>query len=361
MSKLVNLAFAVATVIAALLIGFLMQPTGAQDANGDNTEVALAQIEEMPPASLTDAVPGAVADETALPLPPQDKDMPEMMQLGMPVLVAAANLPLSVDAMMPMPEDNPEAVPVALDLPFALEPDDGADMPEMAEKDPCAGNFTAEPMAAAMVTLTIDAPCQAGARVTIHHSGVMFTEVLDADGRLDVLAPAFGEQAIYMAEIFAGQTYVANVEVTSMSFYDRAAVQWIGQTGLQLHALEYGADYGTDGHKWVGNAGDLTEATNGKGGFVVALGNADLPDAHIAHVYTFPTGTARTQGDVRLSVEAEVSTDNCSRSIEAQSIQYRPETRVRAQDVEIDMPECDDFGGFLVLKNLLEDLTIAAK
>ena len=91
------------------------------------------------------------------------------------------------------------------------------------------------------------------------------------------------------------------------------------------------------------------------------LGRSDTLEARIAEVYSFPSGTAGSAGDILLSVEAEINMANCDRMVEAQSLEIRDAENLRIRELELDMPSCDSLGDFLVLKNLIEDLKIASR
>ncbi len=225
----------------------------------------------------------------------------------------------------------------------------------------CTITMQADPAAGAMVALTLDAPCNASGRVTIHHSGLMFTEVVQPDGTLQVDVPAMAERATFIASFVSGEGATAAVDVTSLEFYDRVAVQWKGDAGLQLHAREFTDSYFGKGHVWAASAGSLETAVRGEGGFLTRLGRSDAPDALVAEIYTFPTGTSRQAGDVLLTVEAEITQRNCNDTVEAQTLELRDQGALRVRDLSVDMPDCDTAGDFLVLKNLVEDLKIAAK
>lgn len=225
----------------------------------------------------------------------------------------------------------------------------------------CGPAMTAEPAAGAMVNVTLTAPCHASERITLHHQGLMVTEQMQPDGTLAVMIPALAGTATVMAQFLDGAGASATTEVNSLHFYDRVAVQWRGEAGLQLHAREYGSDYFQPGHVWAAAAGDLGEAARGEGGFLVRLGLEGSPDALMAEVYTFPAGTAVRPGDVALSVEVEVTAKNCDRTIAAQTLQRQEDGRLRVHDVDLTIPDCERAGDFLVLKNLVQDLTIASR
>lgn len=246
--------------------------------------------------------------------------------------------------------------------PADLAPMDVAEEPMVAKPQPlaqpadCTVSVAASTVEPASVALDIAAPCNRNDRITVHHSGMMFTLATDTTGAVSVTVPALNSDAIFIVETPTGGA-VASAEVPSLSDYDRVALQWTGETGLQIHAREYEADYGSGRHVWTGHA-----VSDGPvGGSVVRLGDPDTLNPRLAEVYTFPASRAVESGTVALTVEAEVTEANCGRDIAAQSITPRgAESAPRTRDLVLSVPDCDAKGDFLVLNNLLDDLKIAA-
>lgn len=230
---------------------------------------------------------------------------------------------------------------------------------QTADVDDCAIGMTALPAAGAMIDVAVTAPCHAGERVRLFHLGLSVTEVMGEDGTLSTRLPALMETAIVLAEFEDGTGGAATTSVSSLPFYDRVVLQWEGAAGLELHAREFGAPYFGDGHVWSGSDGDLGAAAQGLGGFFVSLGDESLPGARVAEVYSFPTGTAQRTGTITMTVEAEVTADNCNQTVTAQTIQHRIDSEPEVRDLEVQIPACDSIGDFLVLKSLVDDLTIA--
>ncbi|KIN74379.1 hypothetical protein [Sulfitobacter guttiformis] len=224
----------------------------------------------------------------------------------------------------------------------------------------CAITANARPVAAAMVNLTLSAPCLPLERLTVHHSGLLFSQTTDEAGAFDIIVPAMALNATFVVAFTNGEGAVAQANVEELSEYDRVALQWKGDTGFHLHAREFGADYQTDGHVWSGAMRDMTYAVTGKGGFVSVLGDADIPDGLLAEVYTFPANAVQNAGDVALSVEAEVALNNCGMEIEAKTLQTFSGKDITTRTLTLSVPDCDASGNFLVLNNLYEDLTVAA-
>lgn len=245
------------------------------------------------------------------------------------------------------------SAPATLDLP-PLE----QDMAPLAEN--CEIVAAAKPLAGAMVSLSLNAPCAINERLTIHHNGMMFTESTGADGSLNIVAPALTEQAVFIMAFSNGDGAVAQTTVDDLYGYDRVALQWRGQAGFQLHAREFGADYGKAGHIWAGVESDVGGMISGQNGFLMQLGDQDVAQPLVAEVYTFPTSMAGQDGTIDLSVEAEVTLQNCGLEIEAQSIEMTENGSLKTQDLTLAVPGCDAVGSFLVLNNLVTDLKVAS-
>lgn len=166
---------------------------------------------------------------------------------------------------------------------------------------------------------------------------------------------------MFILSYASGDGAIAQAEVPSLAFYDRTALQWRGESGLQLHAREMGAEYFADGHIWSGAQGSVEAAARGEGGFLTRLGDAAAPEPLLAEVYSFPAGTAQTNGDVSLSVEAEITSANCARDIAAQTLHWQSEGALATRELALAMPECDAVGDFLVLDDVVRDIEVAAR
>ena len=258
---------------------------------------------------------------------PADIVMPVEASLALPLVMPQATLPLDI--------------PVPVQLAALNSVDENLFIPEIAapsatpEKS-CEVAVGATVLPLAMVVLSVTVPCEPNVALTIHHQGMMFAILTDAAGTADILMPA-------------------------MANFDRAALQWQGVNAMQLHALEFGADYDTDGHVWSASSGELDFVAPSQAGFLVRLGDDSRDTPLMVEVYTFPTGTVSRDGSVALTVEAEVTAENCGRDVAAQSIQIDPTLAPIAIDLTMTMPECDAVGEFLVLKNMFKDLTLSPK
>jgi len=218
----------------------------------------------------------------------------------------------------------------------------------------CAVSAQASSEPKAIVSLTFSAPCNSSERVTIHHSGLMFTETTDSGGALSMQVPALVENAVYIIELESGSGAVATTSVSDLDEVHRVALQWTGRGGFEIHAREFGADYGQGGHVWSG-----ADAV-GRASQVQRLGDAQQLMPRMVEVYSFARDMTETSGTVALSIEAEISSSNCGREISAQTLENSGGQGLRTRDLVLSMPNCNAIGDFLVLNNLVEDLKIAA-
>ncbi|MFX0545511.1 hypothetical protein ACEWPL_008185 [Roseovarius sp. S1116L3] len=340
MDKLKMIAMGCGTLALALGAGHFMQ-----------SRSAVAPVAQQSPAPvLGSSVPqGAAAANGALHL------SSITLTSAAPTLPSAAPAPGKLPHLPALSEIREAALDDAVGQILT----DALPAEEPAPSLICDYSLQADAAAGAMVALALDAPCAPGERFTLHHNGMMFTEVTDDGGYASMLVPALSRRASFIASFANGQGVVASAEVEGIGYYQRVAVQWQGDAGLQLHALEFGSDYADEGHVWSGASRDVAAAADGNHGFLTRLGNADQPNPLMAEVYTFPSQLEGRDGQVELRVEAEVTEANCNRDIEAQALELEVGGALRVQDVTLMMPQCDAVGDFLVLNNLLNDLTIA--
>jgi len=329
MSRKKNLKTAATTFSVALGIGFVMQYGDAVASRFQPQEQSIAPVVLTPEMVIpADEVAMSIIAVPAIAIPRPDEEV---------VKLAALNTTL-----------NDVSVP-EMEAPTVL-----------AEPD-CAVNMTADTLPMAMVALSVTAPCNPNAAVTIHHQGLMFSLLTDEKGALEVLVPAMSQDAFFISSLADGGGAVASTQVPEMANVDRAALQWQGVNAVQLHAREFGAGYGSAGHVWKAAARGVDFKNTEEAGFLVSLGDSRVDNPLFVEIYTFPSGMGQRDGSVALTVEAEVTAQNCGRDIAAQSIQINEGINPTAIDLTMTMPECGAIGEFLVLNNMFKDLTLAAK
>ena len=349
MSRIRQFAIAGGTFAVALGIGFVMQ--------NEDALAARFVSDVAPPSAPLVGTSGLGAAPLVLAAGDAEEVRPAGPTLPVPDIEMAA-APPNVPAPMTsptLPQAPMQLAALETDTPILDVPSPFSALPD------CTTTLGASPAPAAMVDLSLVAPCAPLTTVTIHHQGMMFSILTDRQGMAQVRAPALAETAVFIADVFGGEGAVAVVDVPEMAGLDRAVLQWEGDAGLGIHALEFGATYGEPGHVWADAAGSVDLVLSGTGGFLVELGDPEALIPRMAEVYTYPSGTSERAGKVILNVEAVVTQANCGDRISAQSIQVSPGAPPFASDLTMAVPGCESAGEYLLLSNMLLDLTLAAR
>lgn len=342
MSRKAEILTAVCTLSCAVGIGFVMQSGEVAEmryGSGQITAMTTTPLVGKPavPVKVTDlsiAKADQFLDMEEITLTSAKLDLIDQVKRGLNNVVPASASPDMLDEFF---EDDLGAAPR------------------------CELTARAKPAAGAMLEYALHAPCFAGERVSIAHEGMNFSEILSDAGTLDLMVPALVSDVKISASFMNGESISAFTEMPSVMLYDRVIVQWAGDAGVQIHAREFGADYGSDGHVWSGAARDFTAVVGGKGGFLTTLGNPALEVSNLAEVYTFPSMLAKTEGAIALTVETEVTDTNCGSQIQARTFQFSGGKEVSSRLMSLSVPNCSAVGNYLVLNNLLQNLTVARK
>ena len=337
MSHKKEIITAVGTLAIAVGIGFVMQRSdAAQERYGGGAPV--------PVVVQTSSIAGGLLETK------RDDTLIEVQSIE---LTSATEV-----SPVPVPEAEASVTRVAAPASDALAPPPAEDRaPQIAQ---CGMTASAEAMPGGMAKLQLNAPCAVNERLTVHHNGLIFTQATDDAGKLSVLVPALAREAVFILAFSNGDGAVAQVTIPDIDAFSRVALQWRGQAGFQLHAREFGAGYGDAGHVWFG--GDMVGEgfLDGETGALMRLGDAELTDPLVAEVYTFASNRAGRDGLIALSVETEITLANCGLEVEAQTLEMSDRGNITTRDLMLAVPGCDAVGDFLVLNNLVTDMTVAS-
>ncbi|KPQ07272.1 MAG: hypothetical protein HLUCCA12_05535 [Rhodobacteraceae bacterium HLUCCA12] len=219
------------------------------------------------------------------------------------------------------------------------------------EFDPCSVAVVITPEPDAMLDLSVYAPCDRGARIQISQAPLRFDAVIPDNGELRLDVPALAREAEVRVRFEDGRSKTDRTEVADADLFDRVVLAWRGEASLSLNAYEFGAVFGDAGHVHPGNPSRSGQESHG---FLTELGEDER-----AQIYTFPSGLAARAGDVAIDVEAAITDASCGRPLSAELLELRSGADAMGREIRLEMPDCDGQGGFLVLKNLLPELTLA--
>ncbi|MCX7645344.1 MAG: hypothetical protein N2Z62_08630 [Rhodobacteraceae bacterium] len=225
---------------------------------------------------------------------------------------------------------------------------------------PCALALGAEAGPGATVRLRLEAPCLAGQPATIRHGALAATYLVPASGIAEAVFPAFATDAAYTAELADGRTLLTRAAVPGAAGYEHVASMWSRGAGLSVHAFEFGAPPGSEGHVRAEAPRSPAASDGGLGGYLLALGTPGLAGGWRAEVYSFPAAAARRSGTVRIGFGLPAGGEACAAPVEAVTLQLGEGLPGAPVRVSLPAPGCGAAarpGG--MLKNLARDLKIA--
>jgi hypothetical protein len=331
---------AAATGPAPIASSVAPAPPGAQ------TPAALAAVLQAPDPTKT---PDAFVQAETL-------DLPETSGFAAaPQIVARPALATSdaADAIRPA-AFNP-ASPLPLPGTPAADPATTAELSPFGL--PCGLEVSATATDAAMIALGVAAPCHPETPVTITHSGMAIGLATDGFGLMTLDVPALETPAYITVSLPDGEVRDVTVPIPDLADFDRVALSWRDDLGVELHVMEDGAGWMSEGHVHPSAPRDITAAANGLG-FMTTLGDPDLSNPMLAQVYTMPR--AGGPSTATLSVDAPVTVANCTRAAEARLLHMRGNAAAEMVPLSFTYPTCDAVGDTLVLQNVFGDPRLAS-
>lgn len=265
----------------------------------------------------------------------------------------------SSDVLLPMTEAPISAEAMVVPASFDLTPEAPALTANSQLSDlglPCDVTVTTHALPAAIVALDIMAPCRANAVVQIEHASMMLEAETDALGLLTVDIPGFTTPASFTVRFGDGIEETVAAELPDLADFDRIGLAWQGDIGLELHAMEAGAEFGGDGHIWYDAPASAEVALAGEGGFLTEI----TTGTSTVQIYTLPRAMLRNGDDVSLSIDAPITAANCASNVLAHTLRTEAAGPVDAVDLSFTVPGCDAVGDVLVLQNILDSMRLAA-
>lgn len=151
--------------------------------------------------------------------------------------------------------------------------DDGGDstiaaLPGAAEACTVPPSTELEIRRAAQTVIRINAPCQADTIAELSYSGLRLAIPLDRQGRGSVVALGFEASAPAIVRFSDDAVLDFDIPFPDVNRIDRVAVVWNVPVALELHALEFGAQSGSQNHVHPGNRRKFSDVRRSGGGFL---------------------------------------------------------------------------------------------
>ncbi|HUF57227.1 MAG TPA: hypothetical protein VMM55_11780, partial [Thermohalobaculum sp.] len=154
----------------------------------------------------------------------------------------------------------------------------------------------------AVTTVAVSAPCQAGTAAVLDYGGLSLAVPLDAGGKGAIDVPGFKSRMDATLTFEDGETMPMTLPFEEIQRVERVALVWDMPVGLELHALEFGADRDSDAHVGPEDERSFNDVRRSGGGFLQAFAPADGAGQH-ARVYTYYLRAGGPSGVVRMMVD----------------------------------------------------------
>lgn len=377
-----RLARAVSVLAVAILLGHFVQTmsenraaeavTSAPSADpkiivpvAAGPEAAVAPSLQTP-AAAPDGDKSMLAEKPVMVVPASVETMPDnlsgSMMAGMIPTVAAPAIPPATPLAIASPSAT-EAPPV----PSAPAPaiitttaPERSIVPKAMEvllqpQQNCENAMDLSVIADAIIEVSLMSPCRPGERLVLRHGPLAITTRTTAQGSVFLKIPALDAAETVSLRFADGSVIDGSVQVPDLAKLRRFAVQWMDRDTFGVNAFEGGSGYGAAGHISAANPGKLPLTGTADSGYLMILGDAEATPAMLAEVYTYPVGSL---GPVEVSIEAQVTADTCGRDLLGEVI-TSDGGKSDVSDLMLAMPDCTALGDILVLKNPVQDLTLA--
>jgi hypothetical protein len=278
--------------------------------------------------------------------------VPQMKPVDVVPLSATAETRLVLADLSPAEMGLP-VLPLMADRPDVSGPA-RLDMPQPVADLDCTPVLRLAPAAGAMIDVGLSSPCRPSERIVLRHAGLAVTYRTNSVGALTARLPALTDQAVVSVLFAGGNTIEAELTLPEAGQMRRFGVQWLGPLAFGINAFENGADYGGAGHVSAADAGRPVAGSQDRG-FLTLLGDDTVDQPMLAEVYTYPDGSR----DVPVVVEAAITEKTCGQDLLGETLNVVGGA-VALSDLSVTMPGCDAAGDFLLLKNLVPDMTLAS-
>ncbi len=152
--------------------------------------------------------------------------------------------------------------------------------------------------------VTVNSPCRAGEPVEVEHAGLRFGGTFDLAGNAEIVIPVMDGNQDAAVILDDGNREPVDLAFNwrEIELTLRVAVTWSAPIDLNLHAFEYAASYGAEGHVWQEQPRGFRMVRQAGGGFLSNF-PATKADGESVEVYTFWANSRARRGTARIALE----------------------------------------------------------
>lgn len=201
----------------------------------------------------------------------------------------------------------------------------------------CDVNLTVSLKLGEIMAATVVSECRPNATVMFEHAGLKFDLLTDDAGVVQVDIPALDESAVLTATFDDDATASESLTVRGVDRSARVGISWMGDINLDLHASEFGAADGTDGHVWEGVPRSYRDARRNGGGFLTLLGEVG---GHQAEIYTLPITRRVDSGTIDMEVRIGEGSSICDMPVQLYTANNQLALSAELRDIALAINGC---------------------
>lgn len=222
----------------------------------------------------------------------------------------------------------------------------------------CRLNLSAKSLRGARIKLELIAPCHINKVVTIAHAGLRFNEIIDKSGMISIIIPVLSDPANIKVSFADGASKSITAPVKDLSSTQRTIIAWSGTKDLHLQVDENAFSSSQNKQITTENARSFKESYLLGGGYLTALGNADLENGKFIQIYS--TGNLN---DVFVDFSIVLDNPNklCGNKFSIKTVRYTSDLGPQSASKNISIRNCSTKNESIVLKNMLRNLIVAER
>ncbi len=281
----------------------------------------------------------------AAPPAPQAAELPKVAE------------PAPVKPVQPeAPTEQVAALTPEVDQP-AFEIIKPAEAPAIARD--CAVDMALQVQSGAEIVASVLSPCRPNELFEVSHAGMQFSATTDAEGMANVIVPAMVPDATVAISFADGAGEEGNISVNDLEKVTRVAVTWEADINFDLHALEFGAQDGSEGHVWAEQPRDYRKARRAGGGYITTLGPETGPGLR-AEVYTLFQTSRTKDGLVDLSLKLAAFGEECNDAPVIRTLRTEGLDIERDRDIQFSLSGCEN-ASEIVVPNTIRDIRVSRR
>jgi hypothetical protein len=222
----------------------------------------------------------------------------------------------------------------------------------------CDVNLTVSLKLGEIMAATVVSECRPNEVVMFEHAGLKFDMTTDDNGTVQVDIPALNEDATLTVSFADEASASEAITVRGVDRSARVGIAWEGDINFDLHASEFGARDGSEGHVWEGAPRSYRDARRNGGGFLTMLGT---PGLHQAEIYTLPVSRRTAGGTIDMAVRIGEGSPVCDTSVQLYTSSNQLALEADIRDIGIAINGCAADLTDVQFTTAVPDISIASR